>query len=109
MSPRPLVPILAAWVLLAACGGGGGSGGADGETAERGPNARPPADLAAPAASVYGTAYNICLKRSEDDIDDDPRKTAEAISSQYPAPYRDAGVAGCLGAFEDRGLLSDTS
>ena len=108
MSPRPLVPVLAACFLVASCGGGGDGGGSGETAAERGPNARPPEELAPPAASVYGTAYNICLKRSEDDIDDDPRATAEQLSQQYPAPYRDAGVQGCLGAFEDRGLLSDT-
>jgi hypothetical protein len=105
MGTRLLAAALATF-LVAACGGGNGGGGGGDEVAEPGPNARPPEELAAPAASVYGTAYNICLKRSEDDIADDPRQTAEDISSQYPAPYRDAGVDGCLGAFEDRGLLS---
>jgi hypothetical protein len=106
MSARPLVPLLAATLLIGACGGGNGGGGNGETTAERGPNATPPEELGAPAASIYGTAYSICLKRSEDDIADDPRETAEQIAQQYPATYRDAGVEGCLGAFEDRGLLS---
>lgn len=94
---------------LSACGGGGGSSGGGGdERPEAGEHMTPPADLAAPAASIYGTAYNICLNRDEGDIGDDPTAYATDLAQQFPAPYRDAGIEGCLGALIDRGLAPAT-
>jgi hypothetical protein len=104
----PAVASLLAAVLLgaSACGGGGGgsSGGGGSERPEAGEHKTPPEDLGAPARSTYGTAYNICLNRDEEDIGDDPTAFATDLAQQYPAPYRDAGIQGCLGALIDRGL-----
>jgi hypothetical protein len=106
----PAVALLLAAVLLglSACGGGGSSDGGGDERPEAGEHQSPPADLAAPAASIYGTAYNICLNRDEGDIGDDPTAFATDLAQQYPAPYRDAGIEGCLGALIDRGLAPET-
>lgn len=107
MRSPAVVSLLTALLLgLSACGGGNG-GGADGGGSERpeaGEHKTPPDDLGAPGRSVYGTAYNICLNRDEDDIGDDPTAFATDLAQQYPAPYRDAGIQGCLGALIDRGL-----
>jgi hypothetical protein len=108
MNARVLAPLLAA-ALLAACGGGnGGDSGGGSERPEAGERKSPPPDLAAPAASIYGTAYNICLNRDEGDIGDDPAAFATDLAQQFPAPYRDAGIEGCLGALIDRGLAPAT-
>lgn len=109
MNARTLAPLLVA-AVLASCGGGdggdgAGNGGGDGRPTA-GAHQRPPEDLSAPARSIYGTAYNICLNRSEDDIGDDPRETATEIAQQFSATYREAGLNGCLGAFADRGLIT---
>lgn len=105
----PAVASLLAAVLLglSACGGGGGGnsgGGGGSDRPEAGEHKSPPPDLAEAAASIYGTAYNICLNRDEGDIGDDPTGFATDLAQQYPAPYRDAGIQGCLGALIDRGL-----
>jgi hypothetical protein len=106
MRTPAVASLLTALLLgLSACGGGDG-GGADGgsERPEAGEHKTPPEELGAPAKSVYGTAYNICLNMDEDDVGDDPRGRATELARQFPAPYRDAGIEGCLGAFIDRGL-----
>jgi hypothetical protein len=108
----PAVASLLAAVLvgLSACGGGGGdgSGGEGSERPEAGEHKSPPPELSPPAASTYGTAYNICLNRDEGDIGDDPTAYATDLAQQFPAPYREAGIEGCLGALIDRGLAPQT-
>jgi hypothetical protein len=111
MRTHAVASVLAAVLLgLSACGGGGGSSGGGGgsERPEAGEHKSPPADLSPPAASIYGTAYNICLNRDEGDIGDDPTAFATDLAQQYPAPFRDAGIEGCLGALIDRGLAPAT-
>lgn len=109
MRTTAVVSLIAAALLgLSACGGGGGSSGGGDERPEAGEHRTPPPELSAPAASTYGTAYNICLNRDEGDVGDDPTAYATDLAQQYPAPYRDAGIQGCLGALIDRGLAPET-